>query len=127
MRIPFKAAIAVPLATMAAAGVVAFSAGPASAASHGRQVAQNLTGGCAASLYCNSSTKWAYTRASMYSYGWTCRGFVKNSHGSKSWTSKTAGESWSGGVWRGSGYKAQACVYAYYNNHYKSWACTKWY
>jgi len=105
---------------MAAAGVIAHSA-----ASHGRELEQHLTGGCAASLYCNSSTKWAYANVGPYSEGWTCKWFVKNSHGSKSWT-KTATDAWSGGVWRGSGYKVQACVYTYYKGQYKSWACTKW-
>jgi hypothetical protein len=127
MRMSFRTAVGIPLAVMAAAGVVAFSTTPASAASHGHLVAQNAAGGCAVSLYLNKSTKWAYTKVSMYSYSWSCKGFVKNNHGSKSWTAKSASSAWSGGVWRGKGYKVQACVYAYYKNKYKSWGCTRWY
>ncbi|MCO6005997.1 hypothetical protein NE236_13475 [Actinoallomurus purpureus] len=122
----FKTAIGAPMAAIAAAGIVAFSTSPASAASHGSLLQQDASGGCFVSLYLNKSTKWAYAKVGMYSYDWTCKGFVKNNHGSKSWTAKSASDVWSGGVWRGKGYKVQACVYAYYKNKYKSWACTHW-
>jgi hypothetical protein len=105
---------------------MALSTAPASATSYGREIGYNRAGECDGSLFYNSSTKWAYVDIFPYKRGWTCKGFVKNSQGTTSWTSTTADDAWSGGVWRGKGYKVQACVYAYYKGHYKTWACTKW-
>jgi hypothetical protein len=124
MRIPFKRAIGT---AMAAAGVVALSTSPASATSHGSALGlPSSISGCTVHLYYNSSTKWAYARVDAYGIYDKCHGFVHNTHNSKSWTPITTGEAWSGGVWRGSGYKAQACVYAYVRGVYKGWTCTSW-
>ncbi|MCO5995011.1 hypothetical protein [Actinoallomurus rhizosphaericola] len=131
MRIPFRATLGVPMAAVVAAGVLALSAGPASASSHGKEVAQTFGGslhGCVVSLYYNKHTGWAYADTGVWAGGpWQCKGFVKNNHGGKSWTAKTATDAWSGGVWRPRGYKAQACSYAYYKGKYQGWRCTKWY
>ncbi|MGZ0146076.1 hypothetical protein ACXJJ3_03295 [Kribbella sp. WER1] len=77
-------------------------------------------------LYYNSHTKWAYVNVFPFKRNWSCKGFVKNTYGSKSWTAKTSDDAWSGGVWRGKGYKVQACTYIYYKNRYQGWSCTKW-
>ncbi|TCC53454.1 hypothetical protein E0H75_07120 [Kribbella capetownensis] len=123
---------------MACAGAIALSAAPAQATSYGREIGpnstidygrelgENLSTNCGVTLTYNSYTKWAYAEVIRFRPGWTCKGFVKNSHGSQSWTRLTSDSAWSGGVWRAKGYKAQACVYVYYKNRYKTWACTKW-
>jgi hypothetical protein len=126
MRVPLKAAVAVPIAAVAAAGLVAFSAGPASAASHGSRVAQKFVGGCAVDLsisHPKAGSAWAYAYVGPYSTGWTCQGYVKNTHGTKSWTPGGNG-GWSGGVWDGKGYKAWSCVYAYDHGKFKTSGCT---
>lgn len=119
------------MSAVTAAGVLAFSASPASAASHGSEVAQTFGGslhGCGVSLYYNKNTGWAYAEAFAWAGGpWTCKGYVKNNHGSRSWTPTTTTGAWSGGVWRPRGYKAQACGYAYYKGKYQGWRCTGWY
>jgi hypothetical protein len=127
MRISFKAAVAVPMAAVAAAGLVAFSAGPASAESRGSRVAQSLVGGCAVDLsisHPKRGSAWAYAYVGAYSQGWTCAGEVINNHGSKSKTSAKSG--WSYGVRDGKGYKARACVWAYDHGKLKTSGCTSW-
>lgn len=139
----FKA-LAVAAVTAAA---VAFSASPASASpapaspapdgtvsdsSYGWSVkSQALAGGCFVNLeveHPSSGVYWARARVGIYSYGWTCRGYAKNTAGNKSWTgvANVHSDSWSGGVWDGDGYKAWACVYAYQNGVQKASRCTSW-
>jgi hypothetical protein len=129
MRIPFKTAVGVPMAAMAAAGVVAFSTSPASADQYGRKVVLSASrSGCTVSLYFNSSTKLAYAKVSAYGGFDKCNGFVQNTRKEKSSrTVSGSGSGWSNGVRRGSGFNAQACVYAYVQGNYKGWTCTSWY
>jgi hypothetical protein len=123
MRFPFKAAAVVPMAAVAAAGVVAFSAGPASAVSHGSRAEQQLIGGCAVDLTINKSTSLAYAYVGPFSSNWTCQGYVRNNAGSTSWTPNGNG-GWSKGVRHSKGYKAWACVYPYYKGKAQKSGCT---
>jgi hypothetical protein len=123
MRVPFKAAVAVPMAAVAAAGLVAFSASPASADSHGTVIEQRKILGCRLDLSINRSTSWAYAHTWPVLPDWTCPGYVKNNHGTTSKTPPGNG-GWSGGVWDGNGYKAWACMSAYNNGHFYNSVCT---
>jgi hypothetical protein len=128
MRIPLKTAVGVPMAAVAAAGVVAFSASPASAVSHGRWVADKQVGGCLVELWVSHPKKnvyWAYASVRVYPGGpWTCQAYAKNTAGTKRWTPRTVHTAWSDGVWDGAGYKAWSCVYAYYNGNRPDSGCT---
>lgn len=108
------------MAAVAAAGVVAFSAGPASAATY-----QKLAHGCAVDLRVNGSSAYAHVGA----WGASpvrCKGFVKNTAGAKQWTATTGTTANSRAVSHSASRRTQACVYAYYGSSYRGWGCTSW-